>query len=138
LITTATCISIGSSANEWSIPSSAVAILGLILEERNIDHIIEESANGHAVLQDLRREPRALGARLRGIRVKEGKIARVFSWNALAEEGRLYLIRGRWNEEFIEEACSFPNGTHDDQIDAVSLAVKQHFLARSGATFHAF
>jgi predicted phage terminase large subunit-like protein len=45
------------------------------------------------------------------------------SWANLAEEGKVYLVRGPWIDAFIEEACSFPSGKHDDQIDSVSLAV---------------
>ena len=51
---------------------------------------------------------------------------RALPWIALAEEGRLFLVRGHWNHDFLDEACSFPTGTHDDQIDAVSLAVQMH------------
>ena len=105
-------------------PEQRRVILGLIRAEPNIEHIIEESANGHAVLQDLRREPELRATHLRGVRVKENKIGRTFAWSALAEAGKVFLVEGRWVQDFIEEACSFPSGTHDDQIDAVSLAVK--------------
>ena len=33
-------------------------------------------------------------------------------------------MRGPWAGDFIEGACRFPQGKHDDQIDAVSLAVQ--------------
>jgi phage terminase large subunit-like protein len=36
------------------------------------------------------------------------------------------LVAGRWNEDFITEACGFPHAQHDDQIDAVSIAVQMH------------
>ena len=36
----------------------------------------------------------------------------------------MVLVRGAWNEAFLEEVCRFPNGPHDDQVDAVSLAVQ--------------
>lgn len=36
--------------------------------------------------------------------------------------GLVYLIRGAWNADFIEECVSFPRGTHDDQVDAASGA----------------
>ena len=42
--------------------------------------------------------------------------------SAQAEAGNVKLVRGDWNEAFIEEACLFPNGTHLDQIDAASRA----------------
>jgi phage terminase large subunit-like protein len=33
-------------------------------------------------------------------------------------------VRGVWAGDFLEEACRFPQGKHDDQIDAVGLAVR--------------
>ena len=41
---------------------------------------------------------------------------------AQAEGGNLYLVRGPWNDAFINEACGFPNGEFKDQIDAASRA----------------
>lgn len=41
---------------------------------------------------------------------------------AQAEAGNVYLVRGPWNDAFINEACLFPNGEFSDQIDAVSRA----------------
>lgn len=34
----------------------------------------------------------------------------------------VYVVRGPWNEAFVREAEQFPEGSHDDQIDAVSGA----------------
>jgi len=41
-----------------------------------------------------------------------------------------------WIEEFLEEICAFPNSPHDDQLDAVSIAV--HMIARSRKVVRAF
>ena len=98
--------------------------MGLIRTELDTEHFIEKSANGNAVIQDLRRERGITDRHFRGVEVRESKTARAFTWNALAEEGRVHLIRSAWNTEFIDEACSFPGGVNDDQIDAVSIAVK--------------
>lgn len=111
-------------------------IRGRILAEPDTEHGVELSANGHAVVQDLRRDPSIRGRTLRGVAVKGDKITRALGWIALAEEGRVYLVRGGWNQDFIDEACSFPSGTHDDQIDAVSIAVKMH--NRSSSRLHRF
>jgi predicted phage terminase large subunit-like protein len=107
-------------------PHQKRMIVNFINTERDTEHLIEESANGSAVIQDLRRDRNLLGRKFRGVRVTKSKTARALAWNALAEEGRVHLVRGPWNAEFIAEACSFPLGTHDDQIDAVSLAVEGH------------
>ena len=41
----------------------------------------------------------------------------------MAEAGNVKLVRGEWNEAFLQEVESFPNGRHDDLIDAASKAL---------------
>ncbi|MGT2481844.1 phage terminase large subunit [Methylobacterium oryzae CBMB20] len=38
------------------------------------------------------------------------------------EVGSVLLLRGRWNEAFLEELGMFPAGSHDDQVDAAADA----------------
>ena len=116
----------GGFRRQMEYPDQRRYILGRISAERDTEHGVELSANGSAVVQDLRRERATLGRALRGIKVKGDKVTRALPWIALAEEGRVFLIKGTWNEDFIEEAAAFPSGTNDDQIDAVSIAVKMH------------
>lgn len=42
-----------------------------------------------------------------------------------AENGRIRLVRGPWNDAFLDELESFPKGAHDDQVDALSGAYNQ-------------
>ena len=42
--------------------------------------------------------------------------------SAQVEAGNVYLIEGAWNETFLAEAETFPNGKWKDQIDAASRA----------------
>ncbi|MFN2501642.1 MAG: phage terminase large subunit, partial [Pyrinomonadaceae bacterium] len=105
-------------------PAQRKYILGRIIAEQDTEHGVELAANGTAVVQDLRRERNIRGQMLRGVKVTGNKISRALPWIALAEEGKVFLIRGPWNRDFIDEACTFPSGTHDDQIDAVSIAVR--------------
>lgn len=39
-----------------------------------------------------------------------------------AEAGEIVLVRGPWIEEFLDELAEFPDGLHDDQVDALSGA----------------
>ncbi len=105
-------------------PEQRRYILGRIAAEPGASHIVELSANGHAVLADLGREKQTLGRALRGIKPRGDKHSRAIGWMAAAEAGRVFLIRGHWNHDLVEEAAAFPTGTHDDQIDAISLAVQ--------------
>lgn len=41
---------------------------------------------------------------------------------AQCEGGNVYLLRGDWNDPFVNEAASFPNGQFKDQIDGASRA----------------
>ncbi len=41
---------------------------------------------------------------------------------AQCEAGNVKLVRGDWNESYLDELTVFPNGLHDDQVDASSGA----------------
>jgi predicted phage terminase large subunit-like protein len=43
---------------------------------------------------------------------------------AQCEPGFVKLVEGAWNQAFIDELCAFPNGAHDDQVDAASGAFR--------------
>lgn len=50
------------------------------------------------------------------------KTVRAAPLSSAAEGKRVKLLRGNWNDAFIDEATAFPKGSHDDQIDAASTA----------------
>lgn len=41
---------------------------------------------------------------------------------AQAEAGNVCILRGDWNESFLDEMCNFPTWGHDDQFDAAAGA----------------
>ena len=41
------------------------------------------------------------------------------------------LVRGSWNEDYLQELESFPYGAHDDQVDASAVAFNE-LAAHSG------
>ena len=50
------------------------------------------------------------------------KTARAAPVAAQVEAGNLSLVRAAWNAAFLEELRGFPDGGHDDQVDALSRA----------------
>lgn len=56
----------------------------------------------------------------------DNKIAAASPLSAQAEHGKLKLVRGKWNEDFIVEAENFPDGKFKDQIDAAAGAFNTH------------
>lgn len=45
-----------------------------------------------------------------------------------AEGGNVYLLRGAWNADFLNELCMFPTGNHDDQVDAAANGINKVIL----------
>jgi predicted phage terminase large subunit-like protein len=39
-----------------------------------------------------------------------------------AQAGNVKLVKGPWINNFLDELDAFPNGSHDDQVDAASKA----------------
>ena len=46
-------------------------------------------------------------------------------YSAQVEAGNVLLVRGPWNDEYIEELQAFPEGGHDDYVDASSGAFNE-------------
>ena len=61
------------------------------------------------------------------------KVTRAEPLASQVNVGNAYLIRGAWNRDFIEELRTFPNGSHDDQVDAASRAFASFVMPDSTA-----
>lgn len=84
--------------------------------------LIEDKANGPAVISMLRHKTGGLIP----IEPRGSKEARASAVSPLIEAGNVYLPSpaiAPWVNDFIEECSVFPNGTNDDQVDAMSQAL---------------
>lgn len=84
--------------------------------------LIEDKANGSAVISMLQHEI----AGMIPVNPQGGKMARAAAVSPQVEAGNVYLPHPQiapWVEEFIEECTAFPNGAHDDQVDAATQAL---------------
>lgn len=73
------------------------------------------------------------------------KITRAEPFSAQCEAGNVYLVRGEWNDDYLDELCLFPGGAFKDQVDASSgafgrlmsvrgpLVISDEVLARAAA-----
>ncbi len=71
---------------------------------------------GKAQAQSLTR--RLSGYRVLSKPVSGDKVTRAGPFSAQVEAGNVYLVKGDWNESFLNEVEAFPNHPHDDQVDA--------------------
>ena len=82
--------------------------------------LVEDKANGTAVIDTLKSEIPGLIA----VQPEGGKEARAHAVSAFVEAHNVYLpVDVPWLPGFIEEAAAFPNGPHDDQVDALTQAL---------------
>mgnify|MGYP005998812839 CR=1 FL=1 len=47
--------------------------------------------------------------------------------------GKVFLVEGGWNTEFIDQCAAFPNGVHDDMVDVLAYAVHKYYIKKSPA-----
>ena len=83
--------------------------------------LIEEKANGAAVIQMLRQEIPGLIP----INPDKSKEVRVRAWVGRAEAGNIYLphpVLFPWVRDFIHQCKAFPNGINDDMVDMAGQA----------------
>ncbi len=84
--------------------------------------LVEDKANGPAVIASLKREI----AGLIPVEPQGSKEARASAVSPYIEAGNVYLpdpTLAHWVNDFVEECAAFPNGNHDDQVDAMSQAL---------------
>lgn len=95
--------------------------------------LVEDKANGTAVINTLKSKIPGIVA----VTPTESKYARANAGAPAVEAGNVHLPTAEVAlfdpEELIEEAAGFPNGAHDDQVDATSQALARLLLDGTGA-----
>jgi phage terminase large subunit-like protein len=64
---------------------------------------------------------------INGYLVREGKESRAQVAAKYIESGRVKLIKGSWNEAYIDQMTKFPNSKHDEFIDLSGYSCEYHF-----------
>lgn len=89
--------------------------------------LIEDKANGPAIIQTLQKEMFCIPIDPQG-----GKVARLNAVSAAIESGHVYLPELKtnpWVADFIDQFTAFPNGKHDDMVDAATQALLRMIYA---------
>jgi predicted phage terminase large subunit-like protein len=98
---------------------------------KSVEKLVEDKANGPAVIDVLKKK-------MHGIIpiVPEGsKIARAHAVTPLFEAGNVYFPHYEicsWEGDFENEVLTFPSAAHDDQVDAMTQALRRLMGRRGG------
>lgn len=83
---------------------------------------IEEKGYMSRAIRDLNMDARLHEYKIFGYPVDKDKVTRALPFAAKCGAGVVHVVNAHWSQEYVDELCSFPNGTHDDQVDASSGA----------------
>lgn len=89
-------------------------------DKQSILHV-EPKANGKSVIQMLRT--------ISTLNVREtqpptdSKVTRFKVVSPRIECGRVFIVGGDWNEDFLNQICAFPNAEHDEFVDILGYAI---------------
>jgi predicted phage terminase large subunit-like protein len=106
------------------------AIKQMVAKYPNARVLVEDAANGPAVVSALQKDIRGILA----VTPEGGKWSRAAAVQPQVEAGQVLLPRPRfadgqlrteyvWVEDFVEQCCLFPKGEHDDDVDALTQAL---------------
>jgi predicted phage terminase large subunit-like protein len=92
-------------------------------DERKVEIKMEQEpgASGKMVIDHYTRNV-LQGFTFKGYRSTGSKYERIKPFASQAQAGNVVLVNGRWIDQFFEEADLYPDGDHDDIVDACGSA----------------
>lgn len=86
--------------------------------------LIEDKASGQSLIQELRR---GTNLPIKPVQVDTDKVARANASVGFIEAGKLLLPESApWLLDYLDTMAAFPNGAHDDDIDATAQFLSRH------------
>lgn len=120
-------ILLNSAKGKWEFPDLKQEAHEQYLQWQPDSVIIEAKASGQPLIDEMRRS----GIFVQDFSPGKGhdKIARLNAVADMFSAGHVWFPETPWAQEVVEELLAFPAGEHDDQTDALTLALRR---ARTG------
>ncbi len=104
----------------WTFGQTKAVMRELAAIYPNARKLVEDKANGPAIIDDLQREITGLVA----VNPEGGKESRAAASSPQVESGNVYLPDGApFLEDWVGEFDAFPTGAHDDIVDSTTQAL---------------
>ena len=93
--------------------------------------LVEPKASGKSIKQLIQLQTNYNISEIKTKFVNVSKIERARTSSPYCESGRIKLVKGSWNESFLNQIAIFPNGKHDEHIDLTSYAIERNLMKKS-------
>lgn len=135
------CLTIGVRENNiyvidlWrekvTYPTLRNTVINLGNKYKPLRILIEDSASGKALWQELRRN-----LPVQAIKPIGSKEVRAHAVTPIIDNGRVFLPKNApYLYDFLDETAHFPDGAHDDIVDALTMALKFVQFSMKNVTF---
>lgn len=105
------------------------------LDGKGVEVVIPQDPGQAGVAQSQYLIRKLSGYRVKAIRETGDKATRAAPFASQVNAGNVFMVRGVWNNTFVEELNQFPAATHDDQVDAAAGAFSALCEARKPLIF---
>lgn len=96
--------------------------------------LIEPKASGKTLKQLLTNQTRLNAIELNGDFVGMSKIEMARAVSPYIESGRVFLVEGSWNENYLHQVSVFPNGKHDEHVDLTCYGIERNLMQKTTRT----
>ena len=94
--------------------------------------LVEPKASGKSLQQMIKATTGLNIAEIKTDFVNNSKIENARTCSSFIEGGRVFLIKGSWNESFLNQVGTFPNAKHDEHIDLTCYGIERNLLIGTG------
>lgn len=88
--------------------------------------LIEPKASGKSIKQLIQVGTRLNVSEIKTPFVQVSKIERARMSSPYIEGGRVYLVKGTWNDAYLHQVAIFPNGKHDEHVDLTCYSIERN------------
>jgi len=97
--------------------------------------LVEPKASGKSIKQMIYNETKLNISEIKTNFVNASKIENARACSPYIESGRVILIKGNWNDAFLQQVGMFPNAKHDEHIDLTCYGIERNLMIETFFTF---
>jgi predicted phage terminase large subunit-like protein len=97
--------------------------------------LVEPKASGKSIKQMIYNETKLNITEIKTKFVNASKIENARACSPYIESGRVILIKGGWNDTFLQQVGMFPNAKHDEHIDLTCYGIERNLMNETFFTF---